>query len=172
MTITYNIIGLETTIAHLQQILNNLNRYAAEIVRRLSLIGYDVAYQIMAGHIYTGETIDSLTIVENDDTHFTLMASSRALIFFEFGAGINGGGHPQAGGFGFGPGTYPGQTHALDPNGWYYPTDDPALIVAHTKDGQGLGHSYGNPPRMPFYYAKEKMKQDLLTVAREVFAGG
>ena len=171
MTITYNIIGLNATIERLEQIANNLDRYAAEIVRRLAQIGYDVAYQIMAGHIYSGETIGSLEVVENDPTHFTLMASSKALLFFEFGAGINGGGHPQAGGFGYGPGTYPGQTHAFDPNGWYYPTDDPALIVAYTDDGLGLGHSYGNPPYMPFYNAKERIKQDLLTVAREVFAG-
>lgn len=171
MTITTQISGLDDAIDLLEKIANNLESYASEIVRRLAEMGYDVAYQIMSGHIYSGETISSLSVVENDATHFTLMASSVALLFFEFGAGVNGGGHPQAGQFGFGPGTYPGQTHALDPNGWYYPTDDPALIVAYTKDGQGLGHSYGNPPHMPFYNASQKMKQDLITVAREVFAG-
>lgn len=171
MTITTYVRGLDEAIARLEGLSNNLEYYASEIVSRLALIGYDVAYQIMAGHIYSGETIDSLTIEENDPTHYTLMASSKALLFFEFGAGVSGGGHPQAGQFGMGPGTYPGQTHAFDPNGWYYPTDDPALIVAYGRDGQGLGHSYGNPPHMPMYNASQKIRQDLLTVAREVFAG-
>ena len=175
MTITVNVQGLDGAIRRLAALSRSLDDYAHEIVNRLSLIGYDVAYQIMGEHVYSGETIGSLTIVENDPTHFTLMASSVALLFFEFGAGLGGYGHPLAGQFHMGPGTYPGQTHALDPNGWWYPTNDPALIILRNNDPDaefaGWGHSYGNPPHMPMYSASQKMKEDLLTVAREVFAG-
>lgn len=169
MNITVNVRGLDETIRRLEEYRDKVQRAAEEIVRRLSLLGYDVAYQIMGGHIYSGETIGSLTIVEESPTKHILMAGSQALLFFEFGAGAGGGGHPLAGEFGFGPGTYPGQTHAFDPNGWWFPTDDPALIVRYGKDGQGYGHSYGNQPHMPFYNASRKMRDDLLDVAREVF---
>lgn len=170
MNITVNVNGIDEAIERLNSYSHRLEQYAAEIVRRLSLIGYDVAYQILSDHIYSGETINSLTIIENDATHYTIMASSVALIFLEFGAGINGGGHPLNGEFGTGPGTYPGQKNALNPRGWWYPTDDKNLAVVYNKSGQGFGHSYGNPPYMPFYNASRKIRDDILTVAREVFS--
>lgn len=170
MNITVNVSGLDETIRRLEEYANRIDRAGAEIVKRLAQLGYDTAYSVMAGHIYSGETINSLQIVENDPTHYTLMAGSKALLFFEFGAGLNGGGHPQAGEFGFGPGTYPGQKHALDPNGWWFPTDDPNLIIRTDKNGQGWGHSYGNRPQMPMYKASRKIQDDLLEVAREVMS--
>jgi hypothetical protein len=51
-------------------------------------------------------------IVENED-----------ILFIEFGAGIHfnkGESHPQAKELGYGVGTYPGQTHAFDDEGWWY----------------------------------------------------
>lgn len=149
----------------------NLEKAGAEIVRRLSLIGYDVAYQVMGGHVYTGETINSLTIVEVSPTRMKLVASSTAILFFEFGAGVYGTGHPKAGELGMGAGTYPNQTHALDPNGWWFPTDDPSLAIRTDKDGQMWGHSHGNPPHMPMYQATQAMQKDLMTVAKEVLMG-
>ena len=171
MTVTVNVRGIDEAIRQLEEYGNRVERAGAEIVSRLALIGYDVAYTVMSTHIYSGETIGSLTIVENDPTHYTLLASSTALLFFEFGAGANGSGHPQAAEFGFGPGTYPGQTHAFDPNGWWYPTDDDQLAVRIDSQGRGWAHSYGNPPHMPFYKASVKMRKDLEQVAREVLQG-
>lgn len=155
-------------IAELEDYQRRIDNAGAEIVRRLSLIGYDVAYRVMGGHVYTGETIGSLTIEEISPTKMVLTASSTAILFFEFGAGVYGTGHPLAGEFGMGAGTYPNQTHALDPNGWWFPTDDANLTIYTDKDGQGWGHSFGNPPYMPMYQAAEQMKKDLETVAKEV----
>lgn len=170
MSITVKIVGIDEAIKSLTDYSNQLQKRAEEIVKRLAQLGYDVAYQIMAGHIYSGETINSLTIVENDPTHYTLMAGSVALLFFEFGAGTMGVGHPLAGDFHMGAGTYPGQTHALDPNGWWFPTDDENLIIRRNKDGQGWGHSYGNAPHMPFFNASKRMNDDLEKIAKEVFS--
>lgn len=170
MNITVTIRGLDEVINRLDEYSSSLERKAQEICHRLAQIGYDVAYSIMAGHVYSGETASSLTIEEISPTEYMVWAESKALLFFEFGAGVNGGGHPQAGEFGFGPGTYPGQKHALDPKGWWFPTDDPSLIVRIGKDGQGYGHSYGNPPYMPFYNAGAKIRGDLEQVAREVLS--
>ena len=159
---------IDDAIRKLESYQNKLEEAAAEIVRKLSLIGYDVAYQVMSTHVYSGETLDSLTIVEESPTKHVLMAGSTALLFFEFGAGLNGYGHPEP--QGYGPGTYPGKGHWNDPNGWWFPTDDPALAIKYDSKGQGWGHSKGNPPHMPMYKAERKMRDDLEQVAREVFS--
>lgn len=168
--ITIRIHGLDKAIKDFERLNDKLDDAAHEIVSKLANRGYEVAYQTMAEGVYTGETIGSLTIVENDPTHYILMASSKAILFFEFGAGVYGVGHPQAGEFGMGAGTYPNQKHALDPNGWWFPTDDPNLAQHYDAQGQGWGHTYGNPPHMPFYNAGQRIKDDLEEVVREVFS--
>lgn len=168
MRVTVN--GLDTAIELFENWEAKLDKAGAEIVRILSLEGYDVAYSVMAQNVYSGETLNSLTIVGESPTKYILMASSKAILFFEFGAGVIGGGHPLAGELGMGPGTYPGQRHAFDQNGWWYPTDDQNLIIYTDANGQGWGHTYGNPPRMPMYQAYTKMKDDLLEVAKEVLS--
>ena len=162
--------SIDNALRELERYEKKIDRAGAEIVRKLSIIGYDVAYSVMHDHIWTGETIDSLTVIERSPTKYILMAQSEALMFFEFGAGVKGYGHPRAGEFGAGPGTYPGQTHALDPGGWWYETDDDLLIEHIGKDGRGYAHTYGNEPRMPFQQAVDKMKDDLLKVAKEVLS--
>lgn len=144
-----------------------------KIAQELAYLGYQVAYGVMSGHVFSGETSESLEVVEDGPNRYILMAASRALLFFEFGAGARqGGGHPWDDDFGFGPGTYPGNGHWDDPMGWWFPTEDPRLIIRRDKSGQGWGHSYGNKPHMPFYRADKAMRDDLLKVAKEVLRGG
>lgn len=162
--------SIDNALRELEKYEKKIEMAGAEIVRKLSIIGYDVAYAVMHDHIWTGDTIDSLTVIEESPTKYILMAQSEALMFFEFGAGVIGSGHPRNGEFGTGPGTYPGQTHAFDPNGWWYETDDDLLIQHIGKDGRGYAHTYGNEPRMPFQKAVDKMKDDLLKVAKEVLS--
>lgn len=168
VTMRLNPESISRAIKQLESYEDELKEHAEEIVSILSMRGYDVAYSIMAGNVYSGETLDSLTIVEESPTKHILMANSKAILFFEFGAGVQGVGHPLAGEVGMGAGTYPGQTHAFDPDGWWYPTNDPQLVQRVWK-GQGYGHSYGNPPRMPMYMAAKTMRDELLDVAKEVF---
>lgn len=59
---------------------------------------------------------------------------------------------------GVGQGTFPGQKHATDPDGWYW--EDPNG-VRH--------HSIGEPPNYPMYYADMTMLSLINTIAREVF---
>lgn len=167
--ISLNPSSIDAAIKQLEDYQKDLERKAGELCERLANLGYSVAFQIMSGHIYSGETISSLQVQEIDATHYVLLAGSVALLFFEFGAGVIGSGHPLAGEMGMGPGTYPGQKHALDPNGWWFPTDDANLIIRTDKNGQGWGHSKGNPPYMPFYNASKQIRADLLKTAQEVF---
>lgn len=140
-----------------------------KIARELAHLGYSVAYGVMSGHVFSGETIGSLDVVENGPGQYILMAESQAILFFEFGAGAKyGSGHPWDDDFGFGPGTYPGNGHWNDPEGWWFPTEDPRLIIRTDRNGQGWGHSYGNKPYMPFYKASKSMRENILKVAKEV----
>lgn len=160
--------SIDAAVEQLTAYREKLKRAGEEIAEKLSQLGYQTAYLIMNEHIYSGDTIGSLNVEEVGPAKYILKAGSEALLFFEFGAGINGGGHPLAGEFGFGPGTYPGKGHWNNPHGWFYPTDDPDLIVKYGKDKQGLGHSYGNPPHMPMYLASREMRDELLNAAKEV----
>lgn len=175
ISMALNSKSIDLALRELEKYEDRIQKCAEEIVRILSLRGYDVAYTIMAGNVYSGETLDSLTIVEESPTKHILTAGSKALLFFEFGAGVQGVGHPLAGDFGMGAGTYPPTNpehpHWNDPDGWWYPTDDPGLIVRHGKDGQGYGHTHGNPPRMPMYMAAKTIRDELLDVVKEVING-
>lgn len=161
--------SIQQAIDDLKKYKKKLEKAAKEMAKQLSELGFDVAFSIMDGHIFTGDTINSLDVKQTGNNTFVLVANSKAILFFEFGAGVKyGKGHPLAGEFGYGPGTYPGKGHWDDPNGWYYPTDDPRLIVKTTEDGKTYGHSYGNKPHMPFYNASKTMRENILKIAREV----
>lgn len=127
--------------------------------KRLADLGYQVVITILNDHVWSGETLNNLSVEKVGEGQFVLTTSSQAILFFEFGAGVVGYGHPLAATFGFGPGTYP-PTNPDDPKwddagGWWF-----------VKDGRRY-HTYGNPPYMPFYQADVKIKENLLLVCRE-----
>lgn len=92
--------------------------------------------------------------------HMTIRVTGKDILFIEYGAGIrfnNGNIHPFAHEHGYGVGTYPRQTHAFDPNGWYW------------REGGQLHHSYGTQATMPVYKAWMAMQEKALEVAKRVF---
>ena len=138
------------------------------LAKRLAEIGYDCSYQVLSGHIYSGDTLSSLTVEEVGPAQFLVKAESEAILFLEFGAGLIGYGHPEP--QGYGPGTYPGKGHWDDPNGWWYETDDPALAVKTSKKtGKMYGHSRGTPAYMPMYGAVRELEQRFKQIVAEVF---
>lgn len=143
--------------------IKELNKYKAwvqakerELRIRLATLGATVASIQFARAVYSG-TNDVSVRVDNSDSVAVIYAEGSAVAFIEFGAGAAYGyGHPEAGKFGVGPGTYPdGKGHWDDPNGWWY---------AHGE------HTYGNPPAMAMYDARERMVEQVTQIAREVFA--
>ena len=130
-----------------------------EILRqRLAQLGASVASIEFSRAIYNG-TNDVSVRVEDNGSKATIFAEGSAVLFIEFGSGEKyGGGHPDAGKFGYGPGTYSdgpdGKGKWNDPNGWYF---------AH---GQ---HSFGNPPAMAMVHARDAILEQLTAIAREVF---
>ena len=130
-----------------------------EILRqRLAQLGATVASIEFSRAIYNG-TNDVSVRVEDNGRKATICAEGSAVLFIEFGSGAKyGNGHPEAGKFGYGPGTYSdgpnGKGHWDDPNGWYF------------SHGQ---HSFGNPPAMAMVHARDAILEQLTAIAREVF---
>lgn len=123
---------------------------------RLAQLGATVASIQFARAIYNG-TNDVTVRVDNTGSIAVIYAEGSAVAFIEFGSGAKYGyGHPEAGKFGTGPGTYPqGKGHWDNERGWWY--------------GHNL-HTYGNPPAMAMYQAREEMVEQITQIAREVFA--
>lgn len=130
-----------------------------EILRlRLAQLGATVASIEFSRAIYNG-TNDVSVRVDDNGSKATIFAEGSAVLFIEFGSGAKyGNGHPDAGKFGYGPGTYSdgpnGKGHWSDPNGWYF------------SHGQ---HSFGNPPAMAMVHARDAILEQLTAIAREVF---
>lgn len=142
-----------------------LRRYAdwvgqkeTELRQRLAARGATVASIQFARAVYNG--INDVSVrVDDTGSVAVIYAEGESVAFIEFGSGERyGSGHPQAGEFGFGPGTWSdgpdGKGHWDNPKGWWY--------------GHGQ-HSYGNPPAMAMYNAVQAMTEDITQIAKEVF---
>ena len=155
-------IQLELSTKSINSAIKELKRYKQWVLKkeeelrtRLATVGATVASIRFSRAIYNG-TNDVSVRVDDDGTKATVYAEGQAVAFIEFGSGVKYGyGHPEAGKFGVGPGTYPGKGHWDDPKGWWY--------------GSGQ-HSYGNPPAMAMVKARDEMVEQLTRIAREVFA--
>lgn len=132
-----------------------VGRKENELRVRLASVGALVASIRFSRAVYNG-TNDVSVRVEDSGKTATIYADGDSVAFIEFGSGATYGyGHPEAEKFGAGPGTYPdGKGHWNSPDGWWY---------AHGE------HSYGNPPAMAMYDAREEIVNQYMRIAREVF---
>ena len=156
-------IEIELTNESIGAAIKELRRYKkwivkkeAELRSKLAIRGATVASIQFARAIYNGSN-DISVRVDNTGSVAVIYAEGQSVAFIEFGSGATYGyGHPQAGEFGVGPGTYPdGKGHWDNPNGWWY--------------GSGQ-HSYGNPPAMAMWTAVQEITENVTEIAREVFA--
>jgi hypothetical protein len=126
-----------------------------ELRSRLAMLGATVASIQFARAIYTGSN-DVTVRVDDTGSVAVIYAEGEAVAFIEFGAGATYGyGHPLAGQFGTGPGTYPdGKGHWDNPKGWWFGNSQ---------------HTYGNPPAAAMYTAVQEITENVTRIAREVF---
>ena len=84
------------------------------------------------------------------------------LLSIEFGAGVhfNPTPNPLSTERGYGVGTFPGQVHAFQSEGWMY-WDEKA---------QEWRHTYGVKATMPLYNADMEIIQNIVKIAKEVFS--
>ena len=144
---------------------SELNAKTNTLVKRLATIGLDTSKAVIERHRNgDGATLGSArieTTSTGEIVRMSVVVESDAILFLEFGSGITyneGNENPLASELGYGPGTYPGQTHADDPNGWWYQDDN----------GEWK-HSYGIQADMPMYKASRAMRENVSKIAREVF---
>ena len=156
------VIQVELSRKGLTRAVNELRKYKAwveakegELTQRLAALGATVASIQFSRAIYNGSK-DISVRVDSTGSVAVIYAEGESVAFVEFGAGSKYGyGHPQAGEFGVGPGTYPdGKGHWDNEKGWWY--------------GHGK-HSYGNPPAMAMYGAVQRMTEEITKIAKEVF---
>lgn len=83
-------------------------------------------------------------------------ATVSPMLMLEFGSGLQA--ENPANIPGVGTGTFPGQTHAENPGGWWY------------MDLDGVWHhSSGVSAKMPMYFAGKEMREKIVSIAKEVF---
>lgn len=155
--IELNASSINSAIKQIRKLDAEWDRKIDLLLQRLAVLGATKATLGFSRAVYTGDNDVSVSVEQIGDG-YAIRASGEAVLFIEFGSGVTYGyGHPKP--MQYGPGTYPGNGHWDDPNGWYLPKD------------KGGGHTYGNPPAAAMYNAGKSMEQEVLRIAREVFNG-
>lgn len=166
--------GIEKLKKQLLDYKQGLNEKCIAFVKRLADEGIIVAQQNVGGF---GKyiTFNTTVVPENGGYHGIMLATNTGIItsqwktkegeksadvspllMVEFGSGLRAQNPKNIPGVG--TGTFPGQTHAGDANGWWY------------MDLDGVWHhSYGVTPKMPMYKASLEMHSKITSIAREVF---
>ncbi|MBO6092493.1 MAG: hypothetical protein J6P40_02545 [Oscillospiraceae bacterium] len=161
MKITINALdpaSVNAAIKKLNQYAKSLDEKAKLLCERLAQMGAMYAEWNFSGVLYAGDIDYKIDVKQGEGNTYYITANGETVLLMEFGAGVTHGyGHPQAEEFGMGPGTYPGQKHAFDPNGWWF------------KQGDQKIHTYGNAPGMPMYNAAKDLRNEILKTAQEVF---
>ena len=159
-------IQIELNDNSINSAINELRQYSAwvqskeeELRTRLAMLGATVASIQFSRAMYNGSN-DVSVRVDDTGSVAVIYAEGESVAFIEFGSGKKYGyGHPKAGEFGFGPGTWSdgdqGKGHWDKDHGWWY--------------GSGQ-HSYGNPPAMAMYSAVKEITENVTRIAREVFS--
>lgn len=172
----FDLSSIDDAIKQLDEYQNSLQRKIETYISEMARLGEDVALR----HIHQSQvgntiTVSSTTSPTRTGCKAVIMAVGttyehngyapfNTLLAVEFGAGIkyNGTPNPIADEFGMGIGTFPGQIHAFDPDGWYY----------WDESSNSWKHSYGIKATMPMYNASLELIQRYKEKAMEVFAVG
>lgn len=158
ITVPLSVSGVQKLQDELQEYRRWQSEKAQELAQRLAMLGASVASIGFSRAVYSGMRDANVSVVAIPGG-YAVKADGESVLFIEFGSGVTyGSGHPEAGQFGMGPGTYPdGKGHWDDPKGWWIPKS------------HGGGHTYGNPPAMPMYEARKTIEQELPRIVKEVF---
>lgn len=174
ITMTLSQSSIQNAIKEIRQYQSDLNRKCEEFCRRLAELGIKVAQENTGGY---GKYITfSVEITDRTNGCKALMVATNTgiihsewrtqdgvksadvspLLMCEFGSGLKAENPKNIAGVG--TGTFPGQTHASNPEGWWW------------MDLSGeWHHSYGVTPKMPMYHASIEMILNVRKIAKEIF---
>ena len=162
INVTLSTSSLNNAITQIRAYKEWVQWKAKELARRLAEEGVGLASVKFAAAetLYDGVAECNVTVEQRGENTFAVLAGGKTALILEFGAGIrHGGGHPMAAEMGYGPGTYPGQTHAIEPGFWFFSTE-----------GETSHYSEGNPPSMAMYTTAKDLRNSLERIAKEVFS--
>jgi len=153
---------------------DELDRKCHLFVSKMAEIGYEEIVSILAAHVYTGETLGSVTILEDGSEgsgryKARVIVSSDAILFLEFGSGTVGlaGEHnPLEGEYGMGAGTYPSEAPRQNPD--YANWENPEGWVYYDAYGKKK-RTKGMEASMPMYRGGQEMERQLERVAERIF---
>lgn len=151
--------SIDSAIKKLNELQKNIDMALWQTQIRLAEMARQYAEMLYNadGYYVSADGTKDVTVETSyiDKGKMLVRAYGRDVLFLEFGTGITyeKPRHPQSDQFGYGAGTYPGQTHALTGNGWTVP-----YVRVHT---------YGNPPTQAMYLAYETIRESALDILRE-----
>ena len=152
--------SIDNAIAQLRAYRNTLDAKKDKLLKRLGEIGVREASVRFTTAMYDGVNDSSVSLEANKDG-YAIIAEGHAVAFIEFGAGVyhnSGEPYPNPRPEGIvGIGEY-GKGYGKR-QAWGYKDDSGELVITH-----------GNPAAMPLWYASEEMRNNILKIAREVFA--
>lgn len=160
-TVDLSAKGIDTLIKAMDRYKKWLEQKTSEFISVLADKGMHLATVYFQSATYDGVNDVKVSVEQRGENCAAVVAVGSAVLFIEFGAGYLMGGSEYGAKYGFGPGTYPGQTHAFDPEGWYLPK----AVQAET----GKEKSYGNPPAAAMYSSVKELEIELEKIAKEVF---
>lgn len=160
ITISLSEKSINRAIKELERYKKWVEEKTCLLCERLAMIGAHEASVRFTTAIYDGDN-DVSVEVKPTDNGWAIIASGQAVAFIEFGAGV-----------------YHNPTEP-------YPNPRPDGIVGIGEYGKGYGKrqawgyydesgelvlTRGVPAAMPMWYAAKEMEQEILKIAREVFA--
>ena len=151
--------SITAAIKQLKQYEREFQQKEAEFVRRLVEIGVSVARVGFSIADYDGVNDVLITETQNG-SRAAVIAYGETVGFIEFGTGVNFREWDNTG-MEYTPpahGTY-GEGKGKNPHGWYFKQNE----------GSAARHTYGNPPAEAMLTARDRMIEQVVQVAREVW---
>ena len=165
------VTGLDSLIKKLTSYQKSLEEKQRRLLEKLVKVGIDVASAKFQTAQYDGEN----DVVVNrqpewvGDNKLFLTATGNAITFIEFGTGIHyAEQHPKAAALGAIRGAY-GQGKGSHDSWGYYGTPGTNGQVVKESDKGTVVLTHGNPPARAMYDSAKEMRNQVVTIAREVF---
>ena len=172
MKIKVTLGTIEKAIKQIEQYEKSLERKFKTLIEKLAQIGVATADMRFKSAQYDGLN-DVVVGTEWQDDKLILYAKGKSVNFIEFGSGVHySESHPLAEKLGAIRGEF-GQGKGKN-DSWAYYGDESSggtsgRAVRVTKDGRVVYRTRGNPPARAMYEASKEIREQIVTIAKEVF---
>lgn len=170
--IKYEVKGLDSALKKLNRITSRMDRidsYVEKFTCRLAEIGLDKATVSFSEAEYDGTNDVRVTLDVKKPNLIHVVASGKAVLFIEFGTGINyPDDHPLANTLGMVHGEY-GKKQGQKES-WVYIGEEGTngKVVRSSESGNAV-RTRGNPASRSMYITAEEIRKNIEKIAKEVF---